>query len=106
MRAADLIFTSRSVEAEEAYRLGLLDRLVAHASLVEEAVALGEHMAQWPPLALRMSKKVLQHNFEAPLDEALKYESWGLSIARRATNDARESFAAFAEKRKPTYTGT
>lgn len=105
-RAADLIFTSRSVGAEEALQLGLVNRLVPHEALVDEAVKLGEEMAQWPPLAVRMAKKVLQHNVAADLDEALKYESWGLSIARRATNDARESFAAFSEKRKPTYTGT
>ncbi len=105
-RAADLIFTSRMVDAQEAYRLGLIDRLVPHENLVEEAVKVGEEMAQWPPLAVRMAKKVLQHNADAPLPDALKYESWGLNVARRATNDARESFLAFREKRKPTYTGT
>ena len=67
---------------------------------------LAGEMTQWPPLALRVSKRVLQHNFEADLDDAMKYETVGLSLARRAGNDARESLAAFAEKRKPGYTGT
>lgn len=105
-RAADLIFTSRTVAAEEALRIGLLDRQVAHASLLDAALELANAMAQWPPVALRASKRVLQHNVEADLDEALKYEMFGLSFGRRAANDARESRLAFVEKRKPTYTGT
>jgi 2-(1,2-epoxy-1,2-dihydrophenyl)acetyl-CoA isomerase len=104
-RAADLIFTSRTVLAEEAYRLGLLDRLVAHESLVEEAVKVASEMTGWPPLALRMSKRVLQHNFEADFETAIKYESVGLGLARKATSDQRESLLAFTEKRKPKYTG-
>src|ERR1051325_8147258 len=63
--AADLIFTSRSVEADEAYRLGLLLPLGRHDVLIEEAVKFANEMTQWPPLALRMSKRVLQRNFEA-----------------------------------------
>jgi len=105
-RAADLIFTSRMVDANEAYRLGLLDRLVKHEALLEESVRLANEMTQWPPLALRVSKRVLQHNFEADLDAAMKYETVGLAMGRRATNDAREAMLAFAEKRKPNYTGT
>lgn len=104
-RAADLIFTSRTVEAEEAYRIGLLDRLVDHEALVEEAVKLAEQTTEWPPLALRMSKRVLQRNQDAELEDALRYESVGLGFARRAANDSREAFLAFSEKRKPNYTG-
>ena len=105
-RAADLIFTSRTVGAEEAFRLGLLDRLVGHQVLIEEAIKFANEMTQWPPLALRVSKRVLQRNFESDLDEALRYESTSLGFARRATNDAREAFLAFSEKRKPKYTGS
>lgn len=105
-RAADLIFSSRAVNAEEAYRIGLLDRLVAPESLLDEAVALANEMAQWPPLAMRMSKRVLQHNQDAGLDEALRYESVGLGFGRKAVSDGKESIAAFAEKRKGVYTGT
>jgi 2-(1,2-epoxy-1,2-dihydrophenyl)acetyl-CoA isomerase len=105
-RAADLIFSSRAVNAEEAYRIGLLDRLVAPEQLLDEAVALANDMAQWPPLAMRMSKRVLQHNQDAELDDALRYESVGLGFGRKAVNDGKESIAAFVEKRKGVYTGT
>lgn len=105
-RAADIIYTSRTVDADEAYRIGLLDRLVEPERLLEAALELAAQMAQWPPLALRSSKRVLQHSIEAPLEDALRYEMVGLSHARRAVNDAKESRAAFLEKRKPNYTGT
>jgi enoyl-CoA hydratase/carnithine racemase len=105
-RAADLLMTSRAVNAEEAYRIGLLDRLVPHASLVEESIKLANEMTGWPPLALRMTKRVLQHNTDAEFEEAIRYESVGLGFARKAPNDVRESRLAFVEKRKPKYTGS
>src|SRR5580658_4771331 len=104
-RAADLVFSSRAVGAEEAYRIGLLDRVVEPEALIDESVALAMEMAQWPPLAIRMGKRVLQKNQDADLDEALRYESVALGHARKATADTRESIAAFAEKRKGVYTG-
>ena len=105
-RAADIIYTSRSVDAQEAHRIGLLDRLVDHDQLLDAALEVAAQMAQWPPLALRSSKRVLQHSLEVELEDALRYEMTGLSFAGRAKNDAKESRAAFVEKRKPTYTGT
>jgi 2-(1,2-epoxy-1,2-dihydrophenyl)acetyl-CoA isomerase len=104
--AADMIFTSRTVDAEEALRLGLLNRIVPAADLLEAAVAYAETIAQWPPLAMRMSKRVLQRNQDCGLEEALRYESQGLVFARRAVNDAKESRQAFVEKRKGVYTGS
>jgi enoyl-CoA hydratase/carnithine racemase len=103
--AADMIFTSRAVAAEEALRIGLLNRLVAADELLDAAVAFANEMAGWPPLALRMSKRVLQHNQDASLEDALRYETLGLEFARRAHNDVKESQAAFREKRKGVYTG-
>ncbi len=105
-RAADLIFSSRMVQADEAYRLGLIDRLVDHDDLMDTALGLAEQMTAWPPLALRMSKRVLQHNQECELEEALRYELAGISHAGRAVNDRKESLAAFREKRAPRFTGT
>ena len=53
-----------------------------------------------------MAKRVLQHNTEAELEEALRYESAGLYYARRAPNDVKESRDAFLEKREGVYSGT
>jgi enoyl-CoA hydratase/carnithine racemase len=104
--AADMIFTSRAVGADEALRIGLLNRLVGADELIDAAIEVAESMAQWPPLALRMSKRVLQHNQDANLHDALRYESMGLEFSRRAKNDVKESQASFREKRKGVYTGT
>ena len=104
--AADMIFSSRAVGAEDALRIGLLNRIVPASDLIETAVACAEEMAQWPPLALRMSKRVLQKNQDCDLEEALRNVSVGLGFAGRATNDAKESRLAFQEKRKGVYTGT
>jgi 2-(1,2-epoxy-1,2-dihydrophenyl)acetyl-CoA isomerase len=73
---------------------------------MEEALRVASEMIQWPPLALRVSKRVLQRNFEASIDEAMRTETQGLAQARRATNDAKEAMLAFTEKRKPKYTGS
>ena len=105
-RAADLIMTSRDVNAEEAYRLGLLDRLVDEQQLVDAAVEVASLMASRPPLAVRSAKRVLQHNLEVGLEDALRYETAGLGYARRAPNDAREAMASFRERRAGKFTGT
>jgi 2-(1,2-epoxy-1,2-dihydrophenyl)acetyl-CoA isomerase len=104
-RAADLIYTSRAVDAEEAYRIGLLDRLVDGDDVVAAAVELANQIAAWPPVAMRSAKRVLQHNMHVELDEALRYETAGLGFARRAPHDVAESRASFVEKRKPLFTG-
>lgn len=104
--AADIIFTSRTIDADESLRIGLLNRIVPAENLVAEAVAYADLMTQWPPIALRASKRVLQHNIDAELEEAVRYESVGLSHARKAPHDVAESRAAFVEKRKGVYTGS
>jgi 2-(1,2-epoxy-1,2-dihydrophenyl)acetyl-CoA isomerase len=106
-RAADLLFTSRDVDGAEAYRLGLLDRFVEDpADLVDTAVALAEQVAGLPPVAMRSAKRVLTHNLDVGLEDALRYEMAGLSYARRARNDGVEAMASFREKRPPNFTGT
>ena len=105
-RALDLILTSRDVGAEEAYRLGLLDRLVPHAKLLEEATAMAKEITRWPPIAVRAAKRVTQQNLLKDLDDALRNEVHHLEYGRSATNDARESRVARTEGREPQYTGT
>jgi enoyl-CoA hydratase/carnithine racemase len=106
-RAADMIMTSRDVGADDAYRMGLLDRLAGEGeSLVETAVKFGALIASRPPLAVRSAKRVLQHNLQVDLEDALRYEMAGLSYARRARNDAREAMESFRERRPAKFTGT
>ncbi|HEY3976132.1 MAG TPA: enoyl-CoA hydratase/isomerase family protein [Streptosporangiaceae bacterium] len=104
-RAADLVFTSRDVDAAEAYRLGLLDRLVGEGEVVTAALEVAAQIAKLPPVAIRSAKRVLQHNTDAGLAESLRYETAGLAYARKAPDDVRESAASFRERRPPNFTG-
>ncbi len=105
-RACDLVYSSRAVDGEEAYRIGLLDRLVPAERLLDEAQALAAQIAVWPPLAMQMSKRVLQSSMDNRLEDQLRYEVTAISYGRRAENDAREARDSFREKRKPVFTGT
>jgi 2-(1,2-epoxy-1,2-dihydrophenyl)acetyl-CoA isomerase len=105
-RACDLVYTSRTVDADEAHRIGLLDRLVPGERLLDEAKELAQTIAGWPPMAMQMSKRVLQASMDHSLEEQLRYESTSLGYGRRAVNDVREAAASFREKRKPVFTGT
>lgn len=103
--ACDLIFTSRFVEADEAYRIGLLDRLVSADKLLDEALELANQIAFWPPVAMQSARRVLQQSMESTLEEQLRNESFGLNFARRAPHDVQESRDSFRERRPPQFTG-
>ena len=104
-RAFDLVYTSRFVDADEAYRIGLLDRLVPAESLLDEAKELARQIAFWPPVAMQMSKRVMQRGMESDLEEQLQYETHGIVFGRRAPHDVEEAAASFREKRPPDFTG-
>lgn len=104
-RACDLIMTSRFVESDEAYRIGLLDRLAPSEKLMDEALALANQIAFWPPLAIQTSKRVLQESMENFFDAQLRTEASGLKISRTAPHDQKEQADAFRERRKPKFTG-
>lgn len=104
-RAFDLVFTSRFVEAEEAHRIGLLDRLTTADKLLEEAKELARQIAFWPPVAMQMAKRVLQHSLDSSLEDQLQYERHAIDFARRAPHDVEEAAASFRERRPPHFTG-
>jgi 2-(1,2-epoxy-1,2-dihydrophenyl)acetyl-CoA isomerase len=104
-RAMDLALTSRRVEADEAFRIGLLDRLVAMDELLPTANAIAERICQLPPAAVRVTKRAIQLGAEAGFVDATANETRYGGIARRAKADAEESMRAFAERRKPVYRG-
>jgi len=104
-RAMDLSLTSRRVDAEEAFRIGLLDRLVPTEELMSTAHALADRMCQLPPAAVRVSKRAIRLGLEATFAEASANETRYGSLARRAKHDAEESAKAFVERRAPHYRG-
>lgn len=105
-RAADLLFTSRKVEADEALRIGLLDHVFSQGDFIEKAVEYAGQIAFWPPVAMRSAKRVLQQNINVDFDTALRNEMYGLQFAKRAPNDVKEARLSFTEKRPPKFTGT
>jgi 2-(1,2-epoxy-1,2-dihydrophenyl)acetyl-CoA isomerase len=104
-RAAELVFTGRAVDADEAFQLGLLNKVVPDSDVLPAAMELAEQIVKWPPLALRASKRVLQHNLECNLTEALLYEKAGLKLAALAPDDRREAMESFRERRPAVFTG-
>jgi enoyl-CoA hydratase/carnithine racemase len=103
-RAADLIFTGRKVDAREAERLGLIDRLVATGDARETALALAERIAANSPVGVRNAKRALRLGGGVDLAAGLDIED----AAWRATafsGDRREGVAAFNEKRTPDWPG-
>lgn len=103
--ALDMILTSRAVGADEALRMGLLQRVVAHADLLSEAQSTAAQIAAFPPIAAMMSKRSIQHSLDANFGEQLRYEIRAIEIGRRATSDAKESMASFRERRPAKFTG-
>lgn len=104
--ALDLILTSRTVGADEALRMGLLQRLVPDDQLVPSAQETAAQIAAHPPLAAMMSKRVVHRSLDHTFDDQVRYEFRSLDLARRAVNDAQEQMRAFMERRPGKYTGT
>jgi 2-(1,2-epoxy-1,2-dihydrophenyl)acetyl-CoA isomerase len=104
-RALDLSLTSRRVEAEEAYRIGLLDRLVSADRLLSTARGIAEEICRLPPSAVRTSKRAVRRALETGFAEAARYEVLASNLNRRAPHDTEEAGLAFAEKREPKFTG-
>jgi enoyl-CoA hydratase/carnithine racemase len=95
-RAKDLILTGRQVRADEALRIGLADRVVPAAALLEEAVRLGSELAQGPRVAQVLAKRVIDSALETPLAMGLDDEASAF-VSVFDTDDARDGVASFLE---------
>ena len=101
--AKELIFTGRMVEADEALRLGLVNRVVPAGQALPAALELATAVAARAGLAVRAAKQAIDGGLTSSLAEGLRLEA-GLADAVFGTADAREGVAAFLEKRAPVYT--
>jgi enoyl-CoA hydratase/carnithine racemase len=103
-RAKDLVLSGRMVDAEEALRIGLADRVVPAAEVYDTAVALVRPYTEGPAQAVRAAKLAIDGGLDMDLTSGLAWESQ-LFAALFATEDKREGMTAFVEKRKPRFTG-
>jgi enoyl-CoA hydratase len=102
--AAELLFTGRMVDAQEALRLGLVSRVVAHDQLLDAALALARSIAGNPPLAIAAIKRGLREALDPDWDELGRAVSAALARLFE-TEDHREGVDAFLEKRAAVYRG-
>jgi enoyl-CoA hydratase len=103
-RAVELILMSGSINAEDALRFGLINRVIAASELLAAAEELAREIAQLAPLAIRACLKAVVGGSELPLAEGLALEA-KLFASLFATEDMREGTRAFLEKRKPVFKG-
>jgi enoyl-CoA hydratase/carnithine racemase len=103
-RAAELLFTGRSMAGDEAERWGFLNRLCAPQDLLAAAMELAGELAAGPTFAHGMTKKMLHQEWNMGLDEAIDAEAQAQAICM-ATNDFDRAYQAFVAKQKPVFKG-
>jgi len=103
-RARDLIYLGRVLQAEEALRIGLVDRVVAADAVAAEAAALAAEFAGRAPVALRQAKRTTRAAAHAAMASALAHEIDAFA-ATFASEDRTEGLRAFLEKRPPVWKG-
>ena len=103
-RAAELLFTGRTMTAEEGERWGFFNRIVPAEALEAEALALGRSLADGPSFAHMMTKTMLNQEWAMTLDQAIEAEAQAQAICMQ-TADFRRAYDAFRAKAKPQFTG-
>jgi enoyl-CoA hydratase/carnithine racemase len=103
-KAKEMIWTAARIDAEEAYRIGLCERLVDDDALEGDVTELATKIASQPPLAVQGAKRAIEASDRVPVGEGLVVEAEAQAICLRS-DDMREAITAFVERRDPRYAG-
>jgi enoyl-CoA hydratase len=102
--AKELILGGGQISAQRAYEIGLVNKVVPLAQLMEEAGKMAGKFTTLPGFALKMAKNSINYGFDMSLDNAVKLELGAISQCF-STQDQKEGMKAFLEKRKPAFIG-
>jgi enoyl-CoA hydratase/carnithine racemase len=102
--AAEMIFTGKVIDAQEAYRIGLVNKFVPLSELMPTALEMAEAVCEAGPVAVRTAKEAMIRGVSMSLEDGLRLENT-LVPTVLFSNDFEEGIAAFAEKRKPNFEG-
>lgn len=103
-KAKELVFFADIIDADEAARIGLVNRVVPHAELAGTAAAWAARLAALPPIQLSISKRLLNQAMSVSMADALEFEDVAQAL-NFASADTAEAMLAFVQKRKPRFTG-
>jgi enoyl-CoA hydratase/carnithine racemase len=101
-KAAELLLMGKIIDAQEAYRIGLVNKVVPQAEVMPTAREWAQALCQAAPLAVRAAKEAMVRGCEMSLEDGLKLEN-ALVAYVMGTEDFTEGTTAFVEKRKPVY---
>ena len=101
-RATELLLTCEQISAEEAYRIGLVNKVVPHEQLMPAALEMAKKIMKCPPLSIKYTKRMLRQGlFDTDVKRSLQE---GLNVVM-ASEDMKEAARAFAEKRETVFKG-
>ena len=103
-KAKELLFMGDTVNGDEAYRIGMVNKVVPKEALLNEAKAWAKKLASKPKVALSLLKNAMDTGINMDLKSALDFEN-NCFVVTYVSEDGREGFQAFAEKRKPSFKG-
>lgn len=103
-KALELLWTGEFVSADEALRIGIVNRVFSDESLIEETMAFATRLADGPPLQLRDIKKLMYQSMKTDLRTSLESVASHMAVVQ-STADYKEAIHAYKEKRKPIFQG-